>query len=116
MEGTIDDYVAPEDQFSGAAIRAKRDRSDGSKPQLSLVLEFTKALEGAANGFKEGVEKYGRGDWRKGLPQDELIDSLMSHLTKHMAGEIVDPDSSTGATHLDKLLCNALMLSQLHGK
>jgi hypothetical protein len=79
-----------------------------------LVLEFAKALEGAANGFKEGVEKYGRGNWRKGLPQDELIDSLMSHLTKHMAGEVVDPDSSTGATHLDKLLCNALMLCELH--
>lgn len=104
-----------QDGLSAPAGRAKRDRSDGSKPQLSLVLEFTKALEGAANGFKEGVDKYGRGNWRKGLPENELIDSLMSHLTKHMAGEIVDPDSKTGATHLDKVLCNALMLRELHG-
>ncbi|MNO26517.1 hypothetical protein D3C76_163710 [compost metagenome] len=116
MESTIDDHVAGPDRVAPTAERAKRDRSDGSKPQLSLVLEFTEALEGAAKGLAEGVAKYGRGNWKKGFPQEEIIDSLMSHLTKHMAGEIVDPDSSTGATHLDKLLCNALLLRQLHGE
>lgn len=38
----------------------------------------------------------------------------MSHITKHMAGEMFDPDSKTGATHLGKFLCNALLAVQLH--
>ena len=105
--------VEGQNKLVGVEGRAKRDRSDGSKPQLSLVLEFTKALEGAANGFAEGVQKYGRGNWRNGFPENEIIDSLMSHLTKHMNGEIADPDSKNGATHLDKVVCNALLLRQL---
>jgi len=63
-------------------------------------------------GFAEGVKKYGRGNWRKGFPEHELCDSLLGHLAAHLSGEMIDPDSATGATHLDKVLCNALMLNQ----
>lgn len=71
---------------------------------------------GAARGLEEGTVKYGRGNWRKGLPEHETIDSLLNHLTAHLAGEITDPDSPTGATHLEKVLCNALMLVELHNQ
>lgn len=116
MESTVDDPVESQDSLERAVKHASRDRRGSNKPQLSLILEFTAALEGAAKGFAEGVAKYGRGNWKKGFPQEEIIDSMMSHLTKHMNGEIVDPDSTTGATHLDKMLCNALLLRQLHGE
>lgn len=80
------------------------------------MLEFREALNAAAVGLAEGVEKYGRGNWRRGLPEHEIMDSLVNHLTAHLAGEIVDPDSKTGATHLAKVLCNALMLVELHNR
>lgn len=88
--------------------RAKR--FNEGKPQLSLVFEFRRALEGSSYGFAEGVAKYGRGNWRKGMPITEILDSLGRHLTAYMGGEEIDPDS--GLPHLDKLLCNALMASE----
>lgn len=97
-------------------MRAKRDRAGGGKPQLSLVLEFREALLGAARGLEEGVTKYGRGNWRLGFPKEEIADSLLNHLTAFLAGELIDPDSPTGATHLEKVLCNALFLAELHNK
>ena len=116
MESTIDDYVAPEDQLSRTAERAQRHGLAEGKPQMSLLMDFGKALKGACRGLQEGADKYGRGDWKKGMPQNEIIDSLLRHLEAHVGGEIVDPTSNTGATHLDKVLNNALLLSQLHGE
>lgn len=90
--------------------RAKR--FNAGKPQLSLVFEFRRALEGAARGLEEGVEKYGRSDWQKGMPIETCIDSLGRHLVAYMSGEEIDPAS--GLPHLDKLLCNALMASEFY--
>lgn len=95
-----------------AQDRAKRDGKLEGKPQLSLVLEFRTALEGAALGLQEGAGKYGRSDWRKGMPMTEVMDSLLRHCAAWCAGEDIDPDSATGASHADKILCNALMLAQ----
>lgn len=93
--------------------RARRDGNAQGKPQLSLVLEFPVALCGAAMSLQEGVAKYGRGDWQKGMPEDEILDSMMRHVVALKRGEVVDPDSSMGATHYDKIVTNALMLSEL---
>lgn len=90
--------------------RAKR--FNEGKPQLSLVLEFRRALEGAAYGLEEGVGKYGRSDWRKGMPITDVVDSMARHLVAYMSGEMIDPAS--GLPHLDKALCNALMASEYY--
>lgn len=63
--------------------------------------------------MQEGAAKYGRGNWQKGMPEDEILDSMMRHIMALKRGEVVDPDSSTGATHYDKIVTNALMLSEL---
>lgn len=63
--------------------------------------------------LKDGVDKYDRGNWRKGFPQDEMIDSLLRHVLALKRGEVVDPDSKNGATHYDSIVANALMLSEL---
>jgi len=89
-------------------------RHNAGKPRLSLVLEFRRALEEATKGLEEGAGKYGRGNWRKGMPYDEIVDSLLRHLTKMVAGEVIDPDSPNQATHAGKVLCNALMLVELY--
>lgn len=78
-----------------------------------MLLEFPVALRGATLSLQEGVAKYGRGNWQKGMPEDEMLDSLMRHILALKSGEVVDPDSSTGATHYDKIVTNALMLSEL---
>lgn len=114
MESTSRHDLAEHDQLVGTESRAKRDRAGSGKPQLSLVLEFRNALLSAAKGLEEGVAKYGRGNWRKGFPAEEICDSLANHLTAYLSGELIDPDSATGATHLEKVLCNALMLVELH--
>lgn len=89
-------------------------RHNKGKPQLSLVLEFRQALNAAAKGLEEGVDTYGRGNWRKGMPATEIVDSLARHLTAMMSGERVDPASPNGSTHVAKILTNALMLAELY--
>lgn len=114
MGSNRENHMVGQDQLVGAEGRAKRDRAGSTKPQLSLVLEFKKALEGAARGLSEGVDKYGRGNWKNGFPATEICDSLANHLTAFLAGELIDPDSKNGATHIEKILCNALLLAELH--
>jgi hypothetical protein len=116
MGSNSENRMVGQDQLVGTESRAKRDRAGSAKPQLSLVLEFKKALEGAARGLAEGVDKYGRGDWKKGFPATEICDSLANHLTAYLSGELIDPDSKNGATHIEKILCNALLLAELHNQ
>lgn len=101
-----------QDQLVGAESRAQRNGLAEGKPQLSLVLEFRKALEGAAKGLEEGVTKYGRGDWKRGMPLEEVADSLSRHLLAFMSGEMVDEKS--GLPHVDKITNNALMLAEYY--
>lgn len=94
-------------------------RFDSGKPQLSLVLEMRRALEGASRGLEEGVLKYGRGNYAKGdgLPLDKILDSLLRHASAYASGEMMDADSKDAngnpVPHVDKILTNALMLAEL---
>ena len=96
--------------LGGTAVRASRHGLGEGKPQLSLVLEFRAALEGAAKALAAGAEKYGRSDWRRGMPQNEVVDSLSRHLVALMSGEVIDETDKR--PHVDKILCNALLLSE----
>lgn len=92
--------------------RAQRDGKLEGKPQLSLILEFRRALENGSFALQEGVEKYGRNNWANGMPIVEVVDSLMRHLTAFMSGEMIDEKS--GLPHADKVFTNALMLSEYY--
>lgn len=106
--------VATPVPVAGQAIRF-----DSGKPQLSLVLEMRRALEGASRGLEEGVLKYGRGNYAKGdgLPLDKILDSLLRHASAYASGEMMDMDSKDAngnpVPHVDKILTNALMLAEL---
>lgn len=76
-------------------------------------MDFSLALEGASRALQDGAEKYGRGDWQKGMPEDEIIDSMLRHLAAWKRGEVLVADSKNGATHLDCLVSGSLMLSEL---
>lgn len=104
--------MAGSDKLVGAESRAQRHGLSEGKPQLSLVFEFREALEGVSRALAEGAAKYGRGDWEKGMPLTEVMDSLGRHLVAYASGEEID--EASGLPHVDKLLSNALMLSEYY--
>lgn len=91
------------------------DRFNEGKPQLSYLLSAPSAIAGLAETFAYGAIKYSRDNWKKGLDRNDLVDSLLRHLTKAENGEVLDDES--GLPHLDHVLWNALVLAdQYNGK
>lgn len=63
--------------------------------------------------MRDGNDKYGRLNWRKGMSQEVILDSLLRHVQALRDGEVFVPDSKHGATHWDAIMSNAMMLSEL---
>ena len=80
---------------------------------MSLIFDYPIALAGVTLTMLDGNKKYGRGNFKKGMPQGEIIDSLLRHIAALQGGEIYVPDSEHGATHWDAIMSNAMMLSEL---
>lgn len=82
-------------------------RENKGKPRWSLVpqssfIPMVRVLE-------FGADKYGIGNWQKGLSVTEICESLKRHLDAFMEGEDDDPES--GLTHVGHIQCNAMFLS-----
>lgn len=60
-----------------------------------------------------GQEKYGTGNWEKGLPVSEVIGCLLRHANAIKRGEDIDPE--TGRHHAAHIRCNAAMLIRFTG-
>lgn len=73
-----------------------------------------KSLEPMVRVLEFGAAKYGRDNWKKGLPPQEILDSLMRHLADLMAGEKNDKES--GLPHIGHIMCNAMFFSYFAGK
>lgn len=86
-------------------------RHNTDKPKLSLVLEFSYALVGWTKALMYGMNKYSRGNWRKGFNHTEIADSALRHLNAWQSGEDIDPES--GLKHVDMFLCNAGFLAEM---
>lgn len=91
----------------------KATRHNDGKPKMSLILEAREAMVGASLALQIGVANHGRGNYLAGdgLPQTEVADSLIRHLSAFLSGEDLDPE--THLPHVDFILCNAMFLSQL---
>lgn len=86
------------------------DRYNDGKPKLSYVLQFPNAIKGLSYVCDKGAVKYKRYNWKKGLPFTEVADSLLRHLTAVLDGEDYDPED--GIPHIDRVVWNALALSE----
>ncbi len=61
------------------------------------------ALRAVARRFEDGAEKYGRDNWKKGIPLSRYIDSIYRHLWDFMDGD-------ESEDHLSAVMWNAMCL------
>lgn len=84
---------------------------EGSKDKVGkaeLDLIPYEGLEGTSRGLAYGRNKYGRGNFKKGLPWTDIIAALLRHGSKWANGEELDKES--GLCHLDHIAANAAIL------
>jgi len=87
---------------------SKMMRFNETKPKLSYILEFPKAMAETAKVMEFGAEKYDRHNWKKGGSMSEQMDSLIRHAVAFQNGE--DSDEESGRSHLAHIICNAAFL------
>lgn len=92
--------------MSDEPIADHADRFNDGKRQWSL-LDFS-LMEDMVRVMEYGTRKYARDNWRKGLPVQQIFDSLMRHMTAFMLGEDNDPE--TGLSHIAHAQCNLMFL------
>ena len=84
------------------ATGAVRDASEGKgNPSLIPV----DALRSVAKRFEDGATKYGRDNWKQGIPLSRYVDSLYRHLWQLMEGD-------TTEDHAGAIIWNAMCLQQ----
>jgi len=86
-------------------------RFNEGKAELSYLIDFPNAMRGLASVASFGAEKYKRDNWKKGLYSNQIIDSLLRHLTSLKAGEVEDPES--GLLHTSHIAWNAFALAEM---
>jgi len=86
--------------------KEKANRHNNGKPQLSYI--HLGCFTEAAKVMDFGAKKYGRGNWLKGQPLEQLIDSLLRHVAALQSGEHIDPES--GCHHIGHIQANAMFL------
>lgn len=59
-----------------------------------------------------GAAKYSPDNWKKGLPTEEILGSLIRHLAALQSGEELDPESNVH--HTGHILCNAMFLAYMY--
>jgi len=97
-----------ENEIKKAHERAMRNNT--GKPQWSLV-DFD-ALIPLLYVLEFGAQKYSRDNWKKYMPANEILDSMMRHMIAMVRGELVDPES--GYPHIGHIMENAMFYSFHH--
>lgn len=82
-------------------------RYNKNKPKWSLV--HFKSLEPLPRVLEFGAKKYAVDNWKKGLPLDEILDSMQRHLAAIIDGEEYDVESKL--PHIGHIMCNAMFYS-----
>lgn len=82
-------------------------RYNEGKPKWGLV-DF-KSLIPLVRVLEYGAEKYSPNNWKKGLNNIEILESLCRHLFCLLSGEINDKES--GLEHIGHIMANAMFFS-----
>lgn len=85
----------------------KAERYNQNKIEYSL-LDF-ECLKPCAEVLAFGAKKYSRDNWKKGMPREEILDSLLRHIGALLNGQELDPES--GITHIGHIQANAMFLA-----
>lgn len=96
-----DIFNSIKDNSSQSADRFNRGKVEYSLLDLSCLEKCVRTLEYGAN-------KYSRNNWKLGMPESKIIDSLLRHVAAYLSGEECDPES--GLPHIGHIQCNALFL------
>lgn len=82
-------------------------RFNDDKLKWSLV-DF-ESLEPLVKVLMFGAKKYSPDNWKKGLPTNEVCESLLRHVFAIMRGELFDKES--GELHIGHVMANAMFIS-----
>jgi hypothetical protein len=88
-------------------LSVKAVRFNSGKLNWSLV--HFKSIEPMVKVLMFGAQKYAAHNWKKGLPKEQILESMMRHLAALMDGEQNDPES--GLPHIGHIMCNAMFYS-----
>lgn len=80
-----------------------------NKGKLKWSYVNFEALEPMVEVLMFGAEKYAPKNWQKGLDLEEILESMMRHLTALIDGEEVDPES--GISHMGHIQCNSMFFN-----
>lgn len=81
-------------------------KHDAGKVRLELL--SVDALVAIAEVLGHGAEKYTDNNWRGGFKWSRLYGAVLRHLTSHMNGQSIDPES--GLSHLAHAACGMMFL------
>lgn len=90
-------------------MEEKGTRENEGKPKWSLFPQST--LIPMVRVLEFGANKYGIGNWQKGLSIRETCESLKRHLDAFMEGEDIDPGSLIH--HIGHIQANAMFISYM---
>lgn len=104
---TSDDPKISEDwQQKMDTSNNQADRFNEGKPEYSYI--DLSCLEPCARVLEFGARKYSRNNWKKGMPLNKIVDSMLRHIAALQRGEWIDPES--GLPHIGHIQCNALFM------
>jgi len=82
-----------------------------NEEKLKWSLVHFKSLVPLVKVLMFGAKKYSPDNWKKGLDEKEILESISRHLFALIDGEENDPES--GESHIGHIMCNA-MFYQYH--
>lgn len=85
-----------------------------NKGKLKWSLIHWKSLEPMVRVLEFGCRKYSPHNWKKGLNKEEILESMMRHLTALLDGEENDPESKI--SHMGHIMCNAMFYNFFNKK
>lgn len=93
-----------------ASPEYKGSKNNRNKIMMELVdLEW---VEDVAAILTYGAEKYAPGNWKQGLPEDEIVGAILRHIKAYRSGERYDPE--TGFDHRAHACCEFMFWMMLY--